>query len=190
MVLAFSVKYLTKPDILFNWHHNWLFSSKFWPRCVYYVTIIIQLTSQLTFFLKNLASMCLLRNNDFAFDRWRSEKVRYFSGWMSSCFGNTVNKYLQTFTKKNFKNGITAKSLYLMHCFIRRADRSHSRADLSETLIRAWHMSDDECEHYGHWMVYIINATLNDPFKSVLGNNQSKCRKYRIREWFLTNFAE
>ena len=61
---------------------------------------------------------------------------------------------------------------------------------LSETLIRAWHMSDDECEHYGHWMVYIINATLNDPFKSVLGNNQSKCRKYRIREWFLTNFAE
>ena len=61
---------------------------------------------------------------------------------------------------------------------------------MSETLIRAWHMSDDECEHYGHWMVYIINATLNDPFKSVLGNNQSKCRKYRIREWFLTNFAE
>ena len=61
---------------------------------------------------------------------------------------------------------------------------------VSETLICAWHMSDDECEHYGHWMVYIINATLNDLFKSVLGNNQSQCRKYRIREWFLTNFAE
>ena len=27
------------------------------------------------------------------------------------------------------------------------------------------------------------------PFKSVLGNNQSQCREYRIREWFLTNFA-
>ena len=36
------------------------------------------------------------------------------------------------------------------------------QAKLSETLIRAWHMSDDECEHYGHWSVYIINATLND----------------------------
>ena len=33
---------------------------------------------------------------------------------------------------------------------------------MSETLIRAWHMSGDECEHYGHWLVYIINATLND----------------------------
>ena len=28
------------------------------------------------------------------------------------------------------------------------------------------------------------------PFKSVLSNSQSQCREYRIRKWFLTNFAE
>ena len=28
------------------------------------------------------------------------------------------------------------------------------------------------------------------PFKSVLTNNQSQCGEYRIREWFLTSFAE
>ena len=32
--------------------------------------------------------------------------------------------------------------------------------------------------------------SLEWPFKSVLSNNQSQCREYRIREWFLTNFAE
>ena len=51
---------------------------------------------------------------------------------------------------------------------------------VSETLIRAWHMSDDECEH---WMVYIINATLNDPlnqYSATTNQNVEKVISYKF----------
>ena len=39
-------------------------------------------------------------------------------------------------------------------------------------VIRAGHMSNDECEHYAMLM-------LEWPFKLVLCNNQSQCREFR-----------
>ena len=56
----------------------------------------------------------------------------------------------------------------------------------------------DSCVTHVRWWVWTLwtliglhnQRNLVWPFKSVLGNNQSQCRKYRIREWFLTNFAE
>ena len=72
---------------------------------------------------------------------------RKHSPFVLNAAGNASTKY--TFLHQLYLS-------YIISCF------SIYLEGLSETLIRAWHMSDDECEHYGHWLVYIINATLND----------------------------
>ena len=46
------------------------------------------------------------------------------------------------------------------------------------------------CYDFGTFIGLHDQRSLEWPFKSVLSNNQSQCREYRIREWFLTNFAE
>ena len=46
------------------------------------------------------------------------------------------------------------------------------------------------CSDFGTLIGLHNQRNLEWPFKSVFGNSQSQCREYRIREWFLTNFAE
>ena len=101
-------------------------------RCVVKSSLICILNKTTVFWVfvtkHNMNDLIFLLSCILSFDRRSSEEVQYPSGWMSCCFDNTVNKYLQTLLKEIKRMEQQLNLCNFMHClFVGRNDRNSRR---------------------------------------------------------------
>ena len=157
--------------------------------------ILLTVTHRFTVFMTFLASLCFLIH--FLEARLYFDDVQFL---LFAEFRRTSQKINQC---ANMDVRAPPRTLEMGHTKrTQRVPRGALRYFVGDFVIRAWLMSDDECEHHvKSWKLRLEcdfgtliglhdQRNLEWPFKPVLGNNQSQSREYRLREWFLTYFAE